>query len=72
MNTKLFKEILDNNKDAYDILVGSIHHNIFDKFRRYQGDKPVQGLYEKEITISYKNISDICFEGAKDFLNNYK
>ena len=72
MSRKLFKEFLNGDEDTYNVLIDSIQHNIFDKFRRFGGDKPALGLYEKEITISYKDINDICYEGAKDFINNLK
>jgi len=65
----LKKELKKEDSTIYNLWIDSIHHNVFDKFRRYRGDKSAFGLYEKEITLSYKEINDICFEGAKDFID---
>lgn len=65
----LCNALREDKKNVYNLWRDQIQSYVFDEFRRFGGDKPVYGLYEKEITISYKDISKLCFNGAKNFLN---
>jgi len=63
---KLEKGKIDN----YNFWKDKISSKVFDKFRRFQGDKPIKGLLESEITMTYKDILELCQSGAESFLND--
>lgn len=65
----LCNALREDEKNVYNLWIDQIQSHVFDEFRKFGGDKPVNGLYEKEITISYKDISELCFNGTKNFLN---
>lgn len=65
----LCNALREDEKNVYNLWRDQIQSHVFDEFRKFGEDKPVNGLYEKDITLSYKDVSELCFNGAKNFLN---